>query len=132
MSRTYSHKEQHNIMSAVALAFIGLRDGSNRVADYNALANALNVGMVLAERVGQAEADVFGAAIQAMLRADQTYDAMKVYTFTQADLVDLAKGVHGYSELLKTSSEQKVRAAIAECERRLAAGTHARLPGAVH
>lgn len=132
MSRPYTAQEQTNIMGAVAQAFVRLRDGANRVADYNALAGAFNIGMVLAERVGQAEVDVFGAAIQALLRANQTYDSLQTFYFSQTDLVDLAKGVTGYGELLKTSSEQKVRAAIEVCEQRLAAGVHARLPGGVH
>jgi hypothetical protein len=119
-------------MGAVANAFMALRDGSNRIADWNALSHAFNIGIVLAEKVGEAEVDVFRNAMQALLRADQTYEAMKAYYFTQADLVDLAKAVTGYGELLKTSSEQKVKAAIAECERRLAAGVHARLPGGIH
>jgi hypothetical protein len=132
MTKKYTAAEQRNIMLMVAGAFTQLRGGSNSVGDYNTLAGALNIGMVRAEQIGQEAVEVFRAALKALLRADQTYESLKVYVFTQADLVDLAKAVQGYSEILKTSTEQQMNSAIAEAERRLAVGIHARLPGSAH
>ena len=126
-TKTYSQAQQTNIMAAVAGAFIALRDGSNRVRDFNDLAAAFNIGIVRAEQIGQQAVEVFRAAQQALLRADQTYDALKVYVFTQADLVDLAKGVAAYAEVLQESSEKQITDAIKEAERRLAVGVHARI-----
>lgn len=127
VTNSYSATQRNSIMTAVAQAFMALRDGSNRIGDFNTLAAAFNIGIVRAESIGEPAVEVFRAGQQALLRADQTYDAMKVYVFTQADLVDLAKGVQGYSELLAMSTEGQMTAAIKEAERRLGVGLHARL-----
>lgn len=129
VTNSYSAAQRNSIMTAVAQSFIALRDGSNRIGDFNTLAAAFNIAIVRAESIGEPAVEVFRAAQQALLRADQTYDAMKVYWFSQSDMVDLAKGVQGYSELLAMSTEPQMKAAIAEAERRLQEGIHARLPG---
>jgi len=116
----------------VASAFIALRDGSNRVADFNTLVAAMNIGIIRAESIGPAAVEVFRAAQQALLRADQIYESLRIYTFTPADLIDVAKGVQGYSEVLDGSTEAQMKAAAEEGDRRLARGIHTRLPGATH
>jgi hypothetical protein len=121
--------ETRNIMAQVASAFIALRDGSNRVDDFNTLCNACNIGIVRAESVSTGAVEVFRNAIQVLLRANQTFDSLKVFVFTPADKIDLAKAVAAYGEILATTSEAALRAAIAEAERRLASGIHARLQG---
>jgi hypothetical protein len=124
----YTTTEQNNIMAAVAGAFVSLRDGSNSIADFNALSNAVNIGLVRSEKLDPGTEEVFKLAQRALLRADQHYGAMGLYVFTQLDLVDIAKGVTAYADLLKTSTERQMREAIQEAERRLSAGMHAKLP----
>jgi len=128
----YTAAEQTNIMVAVAGAFLRLRDGSNSVGDFNTLANAINIGLVRSESMDRGTEEVFQRTQQALLRADQIYESLRVYTFTPAELVDLAKGVHAYSDVLKRSTEQQMKAAIEECERRLVRGMHAKLAGLTH
>lgn len=131
MPDNYDQNDIRSIMEKVAMAFIALRDGSNSPKDFNTLAMAMNMGAIRAESIGQAEFDVFDHAKQALLDADSTYDTMKIYTFTQGALVDLAKGVQGYSELLATSTQEQMEACGKESQRRLAAGQVAK-HGSVH
>lgn len=128
----YSRGDVSLIMAAVAGSFIALRDGSNRVSDFNTLAGAVNIGLVRSEGMDMSVEAIFRNAQQALLRADQIFDSLRVYSFTPADLVDLAKAVQGYGEMLQTSSEKQMKAAIEEADRRLATGLHARLPGSTH
>jgi hypothetical protein len=120
--QNYNSGDMRAIMVKVADAFIGLRDGSNNVGQYNRLAAAMNIGIVRSESIGEGAVEVFRAAQRALLDADAIYEALHCYTFTPAGLVDLAKGVQGYSELPKMSTPAQMEQARAECARRLAAG----------
>lgn len=119
---SYTSGDIRSIMVPVAEAFIGLRDGSNQVAQYNRLAAAMNIGIVRSELISEGAVEVFRAAQQALLDADAIYEALRCYTFTPAGLVDLAKGIQGYSELLSMSTPAQMEQARAECARRLEAG----------
>jgi len=120
--KSYTTGDIRSIMVPVAEAFIGLRDGSNQVAQYNRLAAAMNIGIVRSESIGEGAVEVFRAAQQALLDADAIYEALRCYTFTPGALVALAKGVQGYSELLAMSTPAQMEQARAECARRLGAG----------
>lgn len=122
MTTNYTSDDMKAIMTKVASAFIALRDGSNRVADFNLLANAMNIGAIRAEAVGPAAVEVFSKAKETMMEVDSIFETMRFYSFSQAQLIDVAKAVQGYSELLKTSTPAQMEAAGNESERRKAAG----------
>lgn len=122
MTTDYTSDDMKVIMTKVASAFIGLRDGSNSIADFNLLASAINIGAIRAESMTAAEVEVFSNAKVAMMEVDAIYETMRFYSFSQAQLVDVAKAVQGYSDLLKTSTPAQMEAAGDESERRKAAG----------
>jgi hypothetical protein len=122
MTTTYNANDMRAIMTKVANAFIALRDGSNLVSDFNLLSSAMNIGVVRAEKVSQQAVEVFQTAQRALVDADALYGSFRFYSFTQGALIDLAKGVQGYSELLQMSTPEQMEAAGTECERRLAGG----------
>lgn len=122
MTTDYTSDDMRAIMMKVASAFMALRDGSNKPADFNTLATAMNIGVVRAEALCQQDVEVFQAAQRALVDADTIYGSLRAYIFTPAALVDLAKGVQGYSELLKMSTPAQMEKAGNEVERRLAVG----------
>lgn len=131
MTTNYTSDDMRAIMMKVANAFIALRDGSNQVADFNILATAMNIGVVRAEAMCQEDVEVFQSAQRALIEADAIYGSLRAYIFTPAALVDMAKGVQAYSELLKMSTPAQMEKAGNEVERRLAVG-HLATNGAVH
>lgn len=124
--KNFTEGELSNIMAKVVDAFMGLKNGSNRVDHFNTLAAVVNIGLVLAESQGQAEVEVFQRAQQALLQADATYDALRSYHLNMAILMDIARGVQGYSELLLKATPEQMKQAGAECDRRLALGCEAK------
>lgn len=122
MTTDYTSDDMRAIMIKVASAFMALRDGSNSIADFNLLASAINIGAIRAESLGPAEQEVFSNAKVAMMEVDSIYETMRLFSFSQAQLVDVAKAVQGYSDLLKTSTPAQMEAAGNESERRKAAG----------
>lgn len=126
--QNYTQGDVRSIMRTVVEAFIGLRDGSNSIAHYNRLAAAMNIGIVRSEAIGEGAVEVFRGAQRALLDADAIYGALRCYTFTPGALVDLAKGVQGYFELLEMSTPAQMEAARVACAKRLEDG-HALTPG---
>lgn len=123
----YDMNDIRSIMQKVGNAFIALRDGGNRPADFNTLAGAMNIGLIRAESFGDGAEQVFRQAQGALLQADQAYSVLHTYTFDGSGLIALAKGVQGYSELLFSSTPEQMQAAMAECEKRLGLGYVAKL-----
>jgi hypothetical protein len=115
------------IMSVIVQSFMALRSGSNLVMHYNRLRQMLNIGIVRAEKLGDAEVEVFRRAQQALMEADKTYDAFKVWTFSGVGLIDIAKAIEGYHDILQRSSQDQMEAAGTEAERREAVGVLTRV-----
>jgi hypothetical protein len=130
--KTYTQRDQRSLMEAITGAFLRLRAGSNSIGDFNTLAGAVNIGLVRSEKLDRAVEEIFQAGQRALLRADQHFNGLRAYYFTEADWIDIAKAVTGYAELLRLSTEEQMQAAITEADRRLAANMHARLPGGSH
>lgn len=126
MTTAYNTHDKRSIMTKVANAFISLRDGSNRIADFNLLVSAMNIGMIRAETIGDQAVKVFREAQQALVAADEVYGSLRCYIFTPDALIAIAKGVQAYSELLNETTPEQMEKAGNEVERRLATGIIAR------
>jgi len=122
MTTNYNANDKTAIMTNVASAFIGLRDGSNSIADFNTMAGAMNIAAIRAESMGQETFNVFDQAKLALMDADAMYDSLKCYIFTPGGLIDLAKGVTGCADMMENSTPEQMQAAFEESQRRLARG----------
>lgn len=124
---SYTRENQAVIMTKVENAFIALRDGSNRTSDFNTLIGAMNIGMVCAESIGDGAVEVFRKAQRALLEAESPYPTLAKFTFDPVGLIDLARAIEAYSQILSETSPTQMQGALREVERRLAAGRHVTL-----
>lgn len=122
---TYSHTDRSAVMYGIVQAFRELQAGSSDLHLFDILTQTMNLGIVRAEKVGRAEVEVFLAARDALLKVEETYPALKVFTFDFATFNAIARGIQGYDDLLAKSTPQQMEAAMAECHRRLNSGHHA-------
>lgn len=118
----FPEPEITRILLKVHDAFARLRNGSTDTDLFDRLAAVLNVGLVRSEAIGPQGVEVFKAAQQALMRADEIFGSHGRYGFTGAGLEAMKHGIALYEEILRASTPRQMHDAQMECMRRIHTG----------
>lgn len=114
--------EVARIMLLLHSALDEMMRGSDEPAHFDRLAEAMNVGLIRSEQIGNAGVKVFLAAGDALMDADRMLGERGRYGFTGPTISHLRDGVALYEELLKASTPMQMYLAAVESAKRIQRG----------
>ena len=121
-STSYNAEQAARLGNEVRLSWYHLCNGNGDAADFENLALALNISMILGELLGTVATDIAQQAQAAAMVIKARFENIGKFGVDAQALEHIPPALDMYDELLRVASPNQLVSALQECLRRLKAG----------
>lgn len=125
----FTEEEQKLLTNPLRAAFERLRSGAGDANDWQELASATNIALIRSESVDPLCVETCMRAQDALLRAKDRYQRMKVWGFDGQALQDIPPLLDLHEQFVTLSTPLQMQQAVRETYRRMRSGQVHRIEG---